>query len=1091
MKMRSKPPARSSRANRNVNKNRSTKANVKKSENETKTIDMAVLRQPIDTSVVGLRQACKLLETGTPEMIHILNYECDIIYECKVCRNLFRSLANLISHKRIYCTKHYSRSQDLLNTNQQVEDHTVIVETKTPLIDRPSRITARGDLTTIIEKMSASQFYTEAANKVTARNSERKETTLHLQPMENTSFGVFQTVLNSPSKDLMMKQVSDLHSLMSDEEKIPTLGPDGRILPNGVVPVPEVKEKNEIKQDSNSLICSKCNVKFSTRKTLTQHIKNVHELVRICYSCPCCKNLFANSWSVYRHLYKIHRKTNEQVRKLRTQIQKKEVKMEKKPTNSPTKISPAQAEKNRLEQENKAWMEHFESDLELQRCGGCGRRFERKAALMSHSQICLKRITAYNRFQKEPESQTKCQTVSTPPTKPVPKIQSEKKIGIQVRMNYCKTGTRTQSEERRSARIGDESDVEAASVDGKYAPSSHSSLKDSCEVASNSGIDQFLQRNMMEPPKSIDKVKVYLNNVINDKKEGLTMVHNNEFECKPKFGKLEAKCLQLRKVLENDCSVVLKDIKTVCVSPTKKAIKENDHEELTETVVDLTSSEEIQDVLNPQDVADKEEVSEDANKVIPEDIEHTPSEYVPSMKETVLNQVDSSSIYSDNSVEIVYDQMSMLNNESSIAESNDNTSMEVGSTEEEMFTSQSTEELPIDQNEIIQINDETSETSVSSKENHLEPSSPEENHVKEFLAENTISILTRHQLRAIYNDDLKVDMAKTKETQVNTTHTLKFNKEHKKALAIVQKKLVKYMQLNILQCKICLKRYRTITSLRNHVAEHAGWKRFQCLEPDCTYKSFFKKQCISHLLKDHLKPNDKDLVSEMVCEIEPSEWKLDFPRKLKNTLLKNRTLIKKIESKTKRNTIEESANDINNTMKINLNKHLKLSQKSSNEIIFNEPLVKKGKYKDNRQTVILDNSIPFKTTKKIGLESPPNEHIISINSMPNSSPDYLQSQEDNIITDTNDMKMEGESPNKNFSKELVMEVLFGTKPTEASNTLITGRPVRNKMRPKRDSDFIFENHKETEVNNSRHVSARKTSRLPDIRSDAEFQKQCK
>lgn len=87
----------------------------------------------------------------------------------------------------------------------------MIVETKKPLIDRPARITARRDLTSIVETMSsrvsASQFYTEAVNKVSARNSARKETTVHLQPMENTSFGVFQTVVNSPMKDLMKNQV--------------------------------------------------------------------------------------------------------------------------------------------------------------------------------------------------------------------------------------------------------------------------------------------------------------------------------------------------------------------------------------------------------------------------------------------------------------------------------------------------------------------------------------------------------------------------------------------------------------------------------------------------------------------------------------------------------------------------------------------------------------------------------------------------------------------------------------------------------------------------------------------------------------------
>lgn len=34
-------------------------------------------------------------------------HECNIIYECKICFNMFRSLANFVIHKRSYCEKRY------------------------------------------------------------------------------------------------------------------------------------------------------------------------------------------------------------------------------------------------------------------------------------------------------------------------------------------------------------------------------------------------------------------------------------------------------------------------------------------------------------------------------------------------------------------------------------------------------------------------------------------------------------------------------------------------------------------------------------------------------------------------------------------------------------------------------------------------------------------------------------------------------------------------------------------------------------------------------------------------------------------------
>lgn len=40
----------------------------------------------------------------------LISNECDLLYECKVCRNIFRSLANFISHKRVYCTERFNSS---------------------------------------------------------------------------------------------------------------------------------------------------------------------------------------------------------------------------------------------------------------------------------------------------------------------------------------------------------------------------------------------------------------------------------------------------------------------------------------------------------------------------------------------------------------------------------------------------------------------------------------------------------------------------------------------------------------------------------------------------------------------------------------------------------------------------------------------------------------------------------------------------------------------------------------------------------------------------------------------------------------------
>lgn len=46
------------------------------------------------------------------QLRRILERECDVIYECKVCRNIFRDVANLMTHKRLYCKTAFNFSRD-------------------------------------------------------------------------------------------------------------------------------------------------------------------------------------------------------------------------------------------------------------------------------------------------------------------------------------------------------------------------------------------------------------------------------------------------------------------------------------------------------------------------------------------------------------------------------------------------------------------------------------------------------------------------------------------------------------------------------------------------------------------------------------------------------------------------------------------------------------------------------------------------------------------------------------------------------------------------------------------------------------------
>jgi len=90
--------------------------------------DVSSLHKRINKSVSTLYQVSKLLETGTNEVKSILLYECDLIYECRTCRSLFRSIIDLISHKRNYCRKKFGTlSDENLLSNSNIVSRIMII----------------------------------------------------------------------------------------------------------------------------------------------------------------------------------------------------------------------------------------------------------------------------------------------------------------------------------------------------------------------------------------------------------------------------------------------------------------------------------------------------------------------------------------------------------------------------------------------------------------------------------------------------------------------------------------------------------------------------------------------------------------------------------------------------------------------------------------------------------------------------------------------------------------------------------------------------------------------------------------------------
>ncbi|KAK4301668.1 hypothetical protein Pmani_026197 [Petrolisthes manimaculis] len=98
--------------------------------------DYSLLKRSISASSNGVANIAKVLVSGTDEVRKMLLNECDMILECKVCRNLFRSLVNFLAHKRIYCQDEYASVRTLFHKDPvqgiTTQSQTVIVEPTPP-----------------------------------------------------------------------------------------------------------------------------------------------------------------------------------------------------------------------------------------------------------------------------------------------------------------------------------------------------------------------------------------------------------------------------------------------------------------------------------------------------------------------------------------------------------------------------------------------------------------------------------------------------------------------------------------------------------------------------------------------------------------------------------------------------------------------------------------------------------------------------------------------------------------------------------------------------------------------------------------------
>uniref|UniRef100_A0A3Q0S9S0 Zinc finger protein 800a n=1 Tax=Amphilophus citrinellus TaxID=61819 RepID=A0A3Q0S9S0_AMPCI len=235
--------------------------------------DPPLLQQPLQTSKSGIQQIIECFRSGTSQLKHMLLREVDTIFECKLCRSLFRGLPNLITHKEYYCLSQLPESDGSPGDDRQSVAMKDLLDAIYPRADRPDYVVRLEPIQTTTKAVF--QYLTTEEELEQPQPEDEGLVSLNLVQVEDVTISCCLCGQDFNSRRSIRRHCRKMHQTKLEELRKFT---ETRTVPTSLLSM--VKGRPRTLSTPTGKSCPVCLKTFATKANVRRHFDEVHRGLR-------------------------------------------------------------------------------------------------------------------------------------------------------------------------------------------------------------------------------------------------------------------------------------------------------------------------------------------------------------------------------------------------------------------------------------------------------------------------------------------------------------------------------------------------------------------------------------------------------------------------------------------------------------------------------------------------------------------------------------------------------------------------------------------------------------------------------------------